>query len=75
MAVGAVWEGISDGEDSLGPNIIAVVQVKDLEVLGLDKNRNSGEKRIGGGPGARPGRWRGWSEWMYLRSKERAGAK
>lgn len=69
MAVGAAWEVISDREDSLGPNIIAVIQVKDLEVLGLDKNRSSGEKRIAGGPGARPGIWRGWSEWMYLRNK------
>lgn len=36
-------------ERSLGPNIIAVIQVKDLEVLGLDKNRSNGEKRIAGG--------------------------
>lgn len=48
MATGAVCEVISDGEENLGPNSIAVIQVKDLEVLGLGKNRSTGEKRIVG---------------------------
>lgn len=49
MAIGTVHEVISDGEENLGPNVIAVIQVKDLEVPGLGKNRSSGEKRIVGG--------------------------
>lgn len=41
-------EVISDAEENLGPNSIAVIQVKDLEVLGLGKSRSTGEKRIVG---------------------------
>lgn len=51
IAAGAVYEVISDGEESLGPNIVAVIQVKDLEVLDLDQNRSSGPHGLGQGDG------------------------
>lgn len=54
ISVGIVCRVVSDGEESPdGPSIVAVIQVKDLEVLGLDKNRSSGEKSIGGATWAR----------------------
>lgn len=45
-----------------------MIQMKDLDILDLDKNSSEGEKRIGGG-NKDTGKWRGLSECLYLRNK------
>ena len=63
IVAGAVYEVISDGEESLGANIVAVIQVKDLKVLGLDQSRSSGPHGLGQGDGE------DGVNWLCLRNK------